>query len=151
MITIREVTDIDELTRWRTEVIREVFRADPGPELMDRNRDYYMRHTADGSHYAVVADCDGEAAGSGALCISEELPSPDNPGGRCGYLMNIYVREPYRHRGIATEIVKKLVEKAITLRCEKIYLESTDEAVELYRTAGFIDLPNMMKYAKTDV
>lgn len=151
MIEIRPVTDIDELTRWRAEVIREVFRVVPGPELMERNRDYYTRHIAGGTHYAVVAECGGEAAGSGGLCISEELPSPDNPGGRCAYLMNIYVRKSYRQRGIATEIVRNLVEKAITLGCEKIYLESTDEAARLYRSAGFIDLPNMMKYAKTDV
>ncbi len=29
--------------------------------------------------------------------IIEELPSPDNPSGKCAYLMNIYVREAFRN------------------------------------------------------
>lgn len=94
-VVIRTVADLPTLMRWRREVIEHVFGEVPSDALMEANRRYYATHIADGSHIAVVAHTDGEDAGCGAICFTEELPSPDNPSGRCAYLMNIYVR---RHR-----------------------------------------------------
>ena len=50
----------------------------------------------DGTHMAFVATVYAEDAGCGGICISDGLPSPDNPSGRCTYLMNIYVLEAFR-------------------------------------------------------
>lgn len=151
MIEIRPVSDLDELMLWRREVIGSVFGVHANDSLMEANAEYYRRHVAEGSHYAVIALDDGREAGCGALCLGEELPSPDNPSGRCGYLMNIYVRPEYRCRGVAHAIVRALVEEARSRGCGKIYLESTDGARSLYLTSGFSDLKNMMIYGDTNV
>lgn len=132
---------------WRREVIENVFGTEPSKRLMVANRQYYRRHIADGTHIAVVASTDDTDAGCGAICLTEELPSPDNPSGRCACLMNIYVREEFRNRGVAHAIVRWLVNKARQLGCDKIYLETTDMAQPLYRNIGFNDLPGTMKYA----
>ena len=132
---------------WRREVIENVFGTEPSKRLMVANRQYYRRHIADGTHIAVVASTDDTDAGCGAICLTEELPSPDNPSGRCACLMNIYVREEFRNRGVAHAIVRWLVNKARQLGCDKIYLETTDMAQPLYRSIGFNDLPGTMKYA----
>lgn len=150
MISILQVTDIERLLRMRAEVIRDVFQCSPGEELMEQNRQYYQRHIPDGSHIAVEAMTDGEVAGCGAVCITGELPSPDNPSGRCGYLMNIYVKPPFRRRGIAHAIVRDLVGRARRQGCGKIYLESTPAARSLYLSSGFTDLKNMLIYAEAD-
>lgn len=145
MTELRPVYAIPTLMRWRAEVIREVFGTEPDRRLLVRNRQYYRQHIADGSHIAFVALYDGEEAGCGALCLGEELPSPDNPGGRCAYLMNIYVREAYRRHGIAHAIVERLIEEARARDCGKIYLESTQKAVSLYSSVGFKPMDGMMK------
>lgn len=132
---------------WRREVIENVFGTEPSKRLMVANRQYYRRHIADGTHIAVVASTDDTDAGCGAICLTEELPSPDNPSGRCAYLMNIYVREEFRNRGVAHAIVRWLVNKARQLGCDKIYLETTDMVQPLYKSIGFNDLPGTMKYA----
>lgn len=144
---IEPVYETDRLMMWRGEVIRTVFGVDPTEDLLSANRNYYERHIADGSHLAVVAEVDGREAGCGAICFTEELPSPDNPSGRCAYFMNIYVRPMFRSRGIGHEIVSYLVEKAREKRCDKIYLETTDEARSLYNSIGFKELPGILKYA----
>ena len=144
---IEPVYETDRLMMWRGEVIRTVFGVDPTEDLLAANRNYYERHIADGSHLAVGAEVDGREAGCGAICFTEELPSPDNPSGRCAYLMNIYVRPMFRSRGIGHEIVSYLVEKAREKRCDKIYLETTDEARSLYNSIGFKELPGILKYA----
>lgn len=146
MIELRRMTDIAELMTWRREVIANVFGMNPGESLLETNRRYYQKHIADGTHIAYVASEGGKDFGCGAICLSEELPSPDNPGGRCAYLMNIYVREAFRNQGVAHTIVRKLVENAKSLDCGKIYLESTEMAKPIYREIGFNDMDNMMKY-----
>lgn len=146
-VTIREITAIPTLMHWRKEVIENVFGVTPSKRLLVENRRYYQKHIADGSHIAVVAEADDSDAGCGAICLSEELPSPDNPSGRCAYLMNIYVRREYRERGVGHAIVGWLVDKARALGCDKIYLETTDCARTLYKDIGFKDLTGLMKYA----
>jgi len=147
-VTVREITALPTLMHWRREVIENVFGEVPSKRLLAANRRYYREHIPDGSHVAVVAEADGADAGCGAICLSDELSSPDNPSGHCAYLMNIYVRKEFRGRGIGHEIVRRLVEKARTLGCDKIYLETTDEARSLYKGIGFKELPGFMKYAE---
>lgn len=146
-LSIREITAIPTLMHWRREVIEHVFGVAPSARLLVANRRYYREHVADGTHLAVVAATDDIDVGCGALCLSEELPSPDNPSGRCAYLMNIYVREAYRGRRIGHAIVRWLVNRARETGCDKIYLETTDGARSLYQSIGFQPLPGMMRYA----
>lgn len=135
---------------WRSEVISNVFGVEASPSLLDANRGYYMKHISEGSHIAIIASYNGEDCGCGAICLTDELPSPDNPSGRCAYLMNIYVREAFRKHGIAHKIVSWLVDEAKNQRCGKIYLETTAEGKPVYTSLGFHDMPDMMKYYDTE-
>ena len=135
------------LMAWRAKVIESVFGTVPGEELLTENRRYYARHVADGSHVAVVAAVDGEDAGCGAVCLYDELPSPENPNGRCGYIMNVYVRPQWRKRGIGTAITQRLVAIARNSGCGKVYLEATALGAPLYRDCGFRPMDGMMQLA----
>lgn len=145
MITLRETSDLRELMEWRREVIANVFGREPDAALMDANLEYYRNNIPSGRHIAFVAEADGIPAGCGAICLSEELPSPDNPSGRCAYLMNIYVRKEFRAHGLGHDIVRILVETAREKGCGKIYLETTPEGRPLYESLGFKDMKDMLK------
>lgn len=145
-INIRETRVIPTLMHWRKEVIANVFGVEPSRRLMAANRQYYIEHTEDGTHVAVIAEADGADVGCGAICLSDELPSLDNPSGRCACLMNIYVREAYRGHGVGRAIVRWLVERARRSGCGKIWLETTEMVRPLYHNAGFKDLTGYMKY-----
>lgn len=149
MIELRSISDIEQLMAWRAEVIRNVFGTEPTTELLQANRRYYSDHISDNTHLAIVATSNGSECGCGALCLTDELPSPDNPSGRCAYLMNIYVRESFRNKGIAHHIVSHLIEEAQRRDCGKIYLETTAEGKPVYTSLGFRDMPDMMKYSDT--
>ena len=145
MIEIKPLNNIPELMKWRKEVIENVFGEKPDSQLLSFNESYYRRHLADGSHLPFVAYYDGREAGCGSVCLTEELPSPDNPTGRCGYLMNIYVRQNFRQHGVAHAIVRRLINEAKIRNCNKIYLETTPDGRAVYESLGFQDLPDMMK------
>lgn len=145
MVEIKSVSDIAAIMMWRDEVIEAVFGQSPEKGLIEANRDYYTRHIADGSHLAIAASVGGKDAGCGGICFHEELPSPDNPTGRCAYLMNIYVREAFRHAGIGASIIRHLVGEARKRGCGKIYLETTDMAETLYGSIGFEPMKGMLR------
>lgn len=146
MIELKEIKAIPSLMHWREEVIRNVFGQNPDKRLLVANRQYYRKHITDGTHVAFVAAVDGEDAGCGAICLTDELPSPDNPSGHCAYLMNIYVREAFRKHGVAHHIVFRLLDEAAKRGCGKIYLETTEDGRPVYTSLGFRDMPDMMKY-----
>ena len=146
MTEIREIQSLPTFMMWRQEVLRHVFGEEPSARLLVANRRYYRKHIAEGTHYAIVAKWDGEDAGCGSVCFTDELPSPDNPSGKCAYLMNIYVRDPFRKHGIAHRIVKRLIDEAKSRECGKIYLETTADGRPVYESLGFRDLPDMMMY-----
>lgn len=141
--------DPDILLALRREVLADVFCIDTSDPCFDRlveaNRAFYSRHLADNSHYALVVWNGDDICGCGAVCFYDEMPSPDNPSGLCGYLMNIYMRPLCRKRGLARRLVTHLVAECRRRGAGKIYLETTEAARHLYRTAGFRPMNDMMK------
>lgn len=152
-VTIRRLGahDLDLLMEWRELVLRSVFDLPDGKSvdagLLDMNRAYYEKHLADGSHVAGLALLDGEAAGCGAVCLYDEMPSPDNRTGCCAYLMNVFTLPAARGRGVAGTLVDWLVEQARGAGAGKIYLETTNMARPLYAKAGFEPMRDYMKLA----
>ncbi|MCI1723563.1 MAG: GNAT family N-acetyltransferase [Lachnospiraceae bacterium] len=149
-ISIRQAdaSEMKTLMQWRMEVLHAVFDIpdkDPLAALRKANEEYYHTALADGSHIACFAEQNGTAVGCGGVCLFREMPSPDNPCGRCAYLMNIYTRPSCRGSGVGRKIVTWLVEKARAKGITKIYLESSDSARSLYEGLGFIPMKNYLK------
>ena len=133
--------ELEKLLSWRREVLTEVFGEEPGENVIQANKEYFETMPFEATFISVGV----EEVGCGVVCYQHELPSPDNTSGRCAYLMNIYVRKPYRGRGYGKMIVERLIDKARANDCEKITLETTDMARNLYSLCGFKPLENMMK------
>ena len=146
---IRKIeSELDTLMLWRMEVLREVFTDSENVDwqaLEVANRSYYRREIPNGGHIACMAE---PQIGCGGLCLYDEMPSPDNPTGRCAYLMNIYVRPEYRGEGYGKDIVTWLIREAQILGITKIYLESSACAKPMYSQLGFMDMKDYMKLKK---
>jgi hypothetical protein len=84
--------ELDTLMSWRMEVLHEVFADYENVDwhaLEKANREYYKREIPIEGHIACLTE---HEIGCGGLCLYNEMPSPDNPTGKCAYLMNVYVR-----------------------------------------------------------
>ena len=136
------IEDLEVLLQWRMEVLQNVFAlpGKPSEELQKANLDYYQKALADGGHFAVFAEGNGNIVGCGGVCFYQEMPSPDNPSGWCGYLMNIYTRAAVRGQGIGTKIVRALLDETARRGIHKVYLETTDQARSLYERIGFTEM-----------
>ena len=142
------LADLQELMRWRMTVLREVFHVpsgDPMTALEQENRAYYQTTLPVEEHIACFARIGAENVGCGGVCFYREMPSPDNPEGKCAYLMNIYTRPDERGRGVGRKIVAWLVRQAEERGITKIYLETSGSGRKLYQEMGFIDMEGYMK------
>ncbi len=144
---------LDEILSMRMEVLNEVFKSDfeimseeEKKNLMEENREYYKRELSSGGHITCFAYINNNIVGCGGICLYNEMPSPDNRNGKCGYLMNIYVRKEYRNLGIGSEITNWLINYAKKKDVNKIYLESSVVAKKMYSEIGFIDMKDYMIY-----
>lgn len=147
-ISFRHETRPPTLLRWRGEVLLHVFGRIGRRQLarlLRANASYLRRHLADGSFVELIASVDGKEAGCGSVSFYDEMPSPDNPTGRCAYIMNIYVRPAYRRRGVADTTVRLLIMLARRRGAGKIYLESTDWTCNLYKKLGFRPMDGYLK------
>ncbi|MBR1873706.1 MAG: GNAT family N-acetyltransferase [Eubacterium sp.] len=144
------IDDLEKLVGWRLRSLREGYEVaedDDMSEIKKNLIEYYQKHLPDDTHTACIAydPVTGDEVGCGAICYQEELPSPDNISGKCGYIMNIYCVPEKRMKGAGRKIVSYLIEDALTRGTEKIYLESVPPAREFYKKMGFDDMKNYMK------
>lgn len=144
------LADLPLLLQWRLQVLQEVF---PGrveerqAELLEANRAYYQAQLPQGGHIACFAYLGDGIVGCGGLCLYRELPSPDNPGGLCGYLMNIYTLPAWRGQGIGGQVVAWLIAQARARGVGKLYLEASASGKSLYRQLGFKDMQDYLLWA----
>ena len=144
--------DMDVLLTLRMEVLSHVFaeeRKDMTNEewekLRTANHSYYEEELEKGGHIACLALADDEIAGCGGICLYREMPSPDNPIGLCGYLMNIYTREKYRGKGTAKTVCRWLINEALARGAKIIYLETSECGREVYRSLGFHEMKDYLQ------
>ena len=150
-VEIRRATlaDLELLLEWRMTVLREVFSippCDPMTELERKNRRYYQAALPAEGHIACFACAGNEIIGCGGVCLYQEMPSPDNPGGGCAYLMNIYTRPEFRGQGVGKKIVSWLISQAAQRSITKIYLETSTSGRSLYQEMGFTDMRGYMRF-----
>lgn len=140
--------DIEMLVEMRAEVLRDVFSLPAGYDMSairSESRKYYMESLADGSHTACLAYDGHHVAGCGAICFYRVMPSVLNAGGLCAQIMNMYMRPEYRRRGVASRILRILVDEAAARGVERINLETTEAGREVYRRFGFTQQKDEME------
>ena len=112
------------------------------PALMD----YYIRHMADGTFVSWLA-VDGEKIiGTSGMSFVEKPPYFGCPSGRMGLLSSMFTDPNYRRRGIARELLDRVVEEARKYGCGTIQITASDLGVKLYTAYGFVHNGNFMQY-----
>ena len=101
--------------------------------FVERSRDYFTN----GAQTTVLA-FDGEnAVGCATICYVRVTPTFSHPTGKRAHIMNVYVREEYRRRGIAREMMEILLDEAKSRGVTQITLDATESGRPLYQALGF--------------
>ncbi len=115
-------------------------------DLVPALTDYYHRHMADGTFVSWLA-LDGEKIiGTSGMSFVEKPPYFGCPSGRIGLLSSMYTDPSYRRRGIARELLKRVVEEARAYGCGSVQITASDMGALLYTDFGFVKNGNFMQY-----
>ena len=146
-ITYRKLTEKDletfismRITQLREEGATEDL--DLRPSLVD----YYHRHMANGTCVSWLALDGGRIVGTSGMSFVEKPPYFGCPSGRIGLLSSMYTDPAYRRRGIAKELLARVVNEARDYGCGSVQITASDMGVLLYTDFGFVKNGNFMQY-----
>lgn len=137
--------ELDTFIQMRIRQLREE-GAKEDIDLVPALQDYYTRHMADGTFVSWLA-LDGEKiVGTSGMSFVEKPPYFGCPSGKMGLLSSMFTDPDYRRKGIAKELLSRVVEEARTYGCGTVQITASDMGVLLYTDFGFVKNGNFMQY-----
>lgn len=115
-------------------------------DLYPALNDYYKRHMADGTFVAWLALDVDKIIGTSGMSFVEKPPYFGCPSGKIGLLSSMFTDKEYRRKGIASELLKRVVDEARNYGCGTVQITASDMGVKLYTVFGFTHNNNFMQY-----
>lgn len=134
------LSDIETLIEQRIDFLKEYM-----PETTD-DKVVALRHLLDEYYREAIpseqclywlAECDGRSAGGAGLAVRKHAPQYALTNGLTAYVFNVFTYPDYRHRGIAKELMTRLVDEAQRLNIRRVELHATEMGRPLYEKLGF--------------
>ncbi len=150
-MTIRLATtqDLEQLFEHRLSFIKSLKKLDASQNIPQHILSSFHQFKSDTYHYlekylndssllAFIAIENEQIVSSSLLCVYNLLPTPKNPSGKEGCLLNVYTLPAYRKQGFATALLTQTLDYAKCNHIGLIHLSATDEGLPLYQKLGFI-------------
>ena len=115
-------------------------------DLVPALNEYYTRHMADGTFVSWLALDEGNIIGTSGMSFVEKPPYFGGPSGKIGLLSSMYTDPEYRRRGIAKELLSRVIDDAREYGCGTIQITASDMGVKLYTDFGFVHNGKLMQY-----
>ena len=146
-MTYRKLTaeDLDPFIRMRIAQLREE-GAREELDLVPALKDYYRRHLKDGTFVSWLAVVGEKIVGTSGMSFVEKPPYFSCPNGWIGLLSSMYTDPAYCRRGIARELLGRVLEEARAYGCGSVQITASDMGVLLYSDFGFQKNGNFMQY-----
>ena len=130
--------DIPALIRLRKKQLTdEGMPPEPIFEIDRQLTDYFMSALTDGTFVSWVIEVDGEVIATSGVCFYTLPPNFANPTGGVAYITNMYTKDEYREKGIATELLKMVLDEAKSRGYSVARLHASSFGKSVYEKAGF--------------
>ena len=139
-----EEKDLNQFIHMRISQLREE-GATEEVDLVPALKDYYHRHMHDGTFVSWIALDGDQIIGTSGMSFVEKPPYFGCPTGRIGLLSSMYTDQAYRRRGIAKELLSRVIEEARSYGCGTVQITASDMGVLLYTDFGFVKNGNFMQ------
>lgn len=146
-ISYRRLTDkeIDIFITMRVSQLHEE-GAKENIDIVPALKDYYQRHMADGTFISWIALDNEKIIGTSGMSIVEKPPYFGCPSGKIGLLSSTFTDKAYRRKGIAKELLSRVINEAREQGCGTVQITASDMGVLLYSNFGFTKNNNFMQY-----
>lgn len=140
-----DMNDLDYLVRMRIRDLKMFSSCEMGEDIKASIGRFYESKMRENGCFTLLGCAGKEVAATATLYYYDVLPSNENPKGRVGQITNVWVDEPFRGQGIATQMVEMLMEKA-RHEAGMICLNSSKGAYSMYKRMGFEANGNYLVY-----
>ena len=141
---LADISDIDVLIDFRKKQLIDEGQKAHG-DITVQLMDYFTRCLTDGSLTQFIAMIDNTPIATGGFNVLYFPPDWDNHDGKNALIVSIYTAPPYRKQGIASNILKLLVDAAKAQGCAEIRLQASAEGRIVYEKVGFVLSPEFMQ------
>lgn len=115
-------------------------------DLTSALSDYYRRHMTDGTFVSWLAFDGDKIVGTSGMSFVEKPPYFGCSSGKIGLLSSMFTDQNYRRRGIAKELLTRVINEAREYGCGTVQITASDMGVLLYTDFGFVKNGNFMQY-----
>ena len=144
MLNIRKATksDIELLIKLRFDYLTTEF-GELTPEESDKLNaqlsEYFPKHIED-DFIAVIGEIDGKVVGNAFMVISERPANPRTCAtGKTAAVYNVLTYPEYRRQGIATNLLKILIDEAKKANAVFVELSASSMGKPVYEKLGFTE------------
>ncbi len=134
------IADIEDLIQLRIDFLKTdigYLSLEDELAIQEQLTKYFEKHLQIGDCIAMIAKIDAEIISAAFLILQERPANPSFITGKTGTLMNVLTYPEYRRKGIATQVIKALIEEAKTVGVSSIDLYATEDGKSLYEELGF--------------
>lgn len=115
-------------------------------DLVPALKDYYNRYMADGTFVSWLAFDGNKIIGTSGMSYVKKPPYFGCPSGKIGLLSSMFTNPDYRRKGVAKELLSRVVKDAKDYGCGAVQITASDMGVKLYADFGFVHNGNFMQY-----
>lgn len=144
-VRFAELSEVDFLTELRIRDLRMFSDQEIAEETIANIREFYRKKMEAGQCSTLLGFNEAGVFATATVYFYHVMPSNENPLGTVAQITNVWVDETFRRRGIASDMVKKLMELARD-KAGMICLNSSEQARKLYLGLGFQSKDNYMVY-----
>lgn len=139
-----DTNDLDLLVQLRLDFI-EADRENEQYDIIKENcYSYFQTSLQNGFCDVILAEAEEIIVGTGIVFYYNSVPSTFNITGKNAYVTSMYVKEEYRRKGIATTMLKKLIDVSNKKGYPIIMLNASEMGKALYKKFGFTEILNGM-------
>ena len=115
----------------------------PSEAYLECMEDYLSGKTEYGWYLCLDGD---KIIGTSGMSFVEKPPYFGCPSGRIGLLSSMFTNPAYRRKGIAKELLERVMKEAKAYGCGTVQITASDMGVLLYTDFGFVKNGNFMQY-----
>ena len=120
--------------------------AEDGPALEVASRRYLAEALPAGEYLAWLTEWEGAVVGGVGVVLRRLLPRPGHlDGGQEAYVLNVWVDEAHRGRGLATQLMREVMTWCAERGIRRVSLHASEQGRRVYERLGFTQTNEMRR------